>query len=1193
MMVTTSTALYLLLICLTVSSNDVRDQGGPTDPATVTFHVSSTAQIPSIETCTRNIQKYSWDIFRQIFACESLYAAVQLVSQAHEPGVREVLNVTITLFTENNTLEHHIDMNVQNMTIAGWIPSSISCNSKGSLLFRNISKLSLTNLMFVRCGSVRNIRAGVECSNCETVEVSHCSFTQSQFTALKFTSTDQENFTVAIHDTVFIRNGNLQGPVKEEKLLLGGGLFFKYHNMQVTNGRVLIQNCRFSDNSAWRGGAISIQITGILVGKATGRPALMFEVVSSSFQNNTVKRDGGAFHQYSQVSSSTVSLVSEVVFKGCNLTENTGRHGSAMLINVQRQSHLLLSDTIIAKNSGLDWSFGSVSTTIHASEAKIITTGTTILKGNRGTGLHLALAHLYVHGKLHFSGNLGNRGGGLQLHKSVMYLTSGSEVSFSHNRAVHGGAIYQNTVDQLDTPCLFKFDDKAYYYSSIIFSKNEAFISGNEVYLSNPYHRCYDVELSDPRVLGLNSTDCQEVMSVATKFKNSTEEPYDIALGQHITLNFSVSDFKLCPAVSNAQLLYISNSSNLPDLGQPQYSLNGSRNFVFQSNFQDTFTFLEGPEITETAQYILHIKTEDQVVRLHLNITPCRIGFKYMQERRVCDCIESPYIRCNTNRSMACIRRGYWAGEVGGVSTVYRCYTGHCRNINIGVGGCELCPGDSMQQGVYCALLTEQCIANRAGTVCGDCMAGFSFTYGAVMCVEDHTCSGSLAVVPAAVILAFIAVNIALLVIFLKLDNHINSAHLYCFVYYFSIVGHLLPANRVGPRLLPVVSVFKSVTQLNPFFLGYVPMCFISQLSAVDQLPFQYLYPILIASALLTLVGLSRCFPRCIRFSNNTVIRAITVIILLSFTALTETSFRILKPVQLANQGHYISIQPSRPYFYPAHIVWFMIAVFVMLFLVIPFTIFLFIAPFLMQCINLTKVKPFLDEFQGCYKDRFRWMAGVYFFCRFVYLGALIFSGVYLTSLTTFAVQLISIAVLLFHAIIQPYQNMWLNVVDTIMLGDLLLVSVLYSETANEVFHNMSLLQEVIAFILVLIPALYLIILALSISKCFRRVVDIATCKCCHGQQSSHWHESQATQNHQPSFSGDREPLIGLLGEQVAAYNQQANVRLDTPYHQRQDEIEASSLRPVTFSDGVSESLSWVGSESTDTGNSAVSESST
>ena len=300
-----------------------------------------------------------------------------------------------------------------------------------------------------------------------------------------------------------------------------------------------------------------------------------------------------------------------------------------------------------------------------------------------------------------------------------------------------------------------------------------------------------------------------------------------------------------------------------------------------------------------------------------------------------------------------------------------------------------------------------------------------------------------------------------------------------------------------------------------------------------------------------------------------------------------ETSFGILSPVQFSDQRHYISIQPSQPFFYPAHIVWFVIAVFVMLFLVIPFTVFLFIAPFLMQCINLTKIKPFLDEFQSCYKDKFRWMAGVYFFCRFAYLGTIILSKVYmrLTNVKTIAVQLISVTVLLFHAIIHPYQNLWLNVVDTIMLGDLLLISILFGETANEVFRNINVLREIIAFILVLIPVMYLVILALVISKYFPRIMKI-TCisKCCHKQQSSPCHVSQVAYNHQPSFSADREPLIGLLRDQVATHDQQRNTHLDTPYHQRQDELEAFSCIPM------SETLNWVGSQSTGTGVSAISE---
>ena len=101
--------------------------------------------------------------------------------------------------------------------------------------------------------------------------------------------------------------------------------------------------------------------------------------------------------------------------------------------------------------------------------------------------------------------------------------------------------------------------------------------------------------------------------------------------------------------------------------------------------------------------------------------------------------------------------------------------------------------------------------------------------------------------------------------------------------------------------------------------------------------------------------------------------RAICLLLLLSFTAFNETSISILGYVRFTGLNDYfVAIQPKTIYLHEEHVVLFIIAVAIEVFLIIPFMLFLFLSPFLVRCINFNKLKPFLDE---CYKDNFRWMA--------------------------------------------------------------------------------------------------------------------------------------------------------------------------------------------------------------------------
>ena len=153
-MVTTATHL-LLLISVTICSNEVRSQNNFSSSVTVCF--SGITELPVFASCknaSADPPVSGNHIFRHTLFCQSLNAALQLVSLIHEPGTKKLLDVAITLLqTENNTVEHLFDTDVQNMAIFGLIPSNIFCNRGGSFLFRNVSRLTLANLTFVQCGS--------------------------------------------------------------------------------------------------------------------------------------------------------------------------------------------------------------------------------------------------------------------------------------------------------------------------------------------------------------------------------------------------------------------------------------------------------------------------------------------------------------------------------------------------------------------------------------------------------------------------------------------------------------------------------------------------------------------------------------------------------------------------------------------------------------------------------------------------------------------------------------------------------------------------------------------------------------------------------------------------------------------------------------------------------------------------------
>ena len=102
--------------------------------------------------------------------------------------------------------------------------------------------------------------------------------------------------------------------------------------------------------------------------------------------------------------------------------------------------------------------------------------------------------------------------------------------------------------------------------------------------------------------------------------------------------------------------------------------------------------------------------------------------------------------------------------------------------------------------------------------------------------MSSDTCLGGKVLIPFIAMVLFEVTLVIALVIALKLGYGTNSAYVYGFVYYYSILGTLLPAVRTSSSSLPlVISIFESVTQLNPQFLGYVDLCFPTEMTILDQ----------------------------------------------------------------------------------------------------------------------------------------------------------------------------------------------------------------------------------------------------------------------------------------------------------------------------------------------------------------------
>ena len=109
----------------------------------------------------------------------------------------------------------------------------------------------------------------------------------------------------------------------------------------------------------------------------------------------------------------------------------------------------------------------------------------------------------------------------------------------------------------------------------------------------------------------------------------------------------------------------------------------------------------------------------------------------------------------------------------------------------------------------------------------------------------------------------------------------------------------------------------------------------------------------------------------------------ICFLLLLSYTSVATTSLLLLRSLKFDNLDKvYAFLSPEIEYLHGRHLPYGIIAIILCtLVTVIGLPLLLLLEPFLNRKINLYRIKPLLDHFQGCYKDKYRSFAACYMIC--------------------------------------------------------------------------------------------------------------------------------------------------------------------------------------------------------------------
>ena len=470
----------------------------------------------------------------------------------------------------------------------------------------------------------------------------------------------------------------------------------------------------------------------------------------------------------------------------------------------------------------------------------------------------------------------------------------------------------------------------------------------------------------------------------------------------------------------------------------------------------------------------------------------------------ICKCANSLHdvVRCGKQSNQSLLRTNY-------------CMTYNCEHNSTYVGRCpfdrqptfsfrtKLPASISEVNHFICGSL------NRTGLLCGRCMDGLGVATLSHerYCVE---CWNSFRGWALYVFLTLFPPTLFFFVVLL-FQIKVTSAEMNGFIF----IAHFISVCiKEVPQYITTGSqhyLFTFYGFWNLDFFRYVAprICVSDKLTEMHVIALDYipaLYPLLLI--VLTYVSIElhdrdykvfvwlwkpfgKCFAR-VKILRNlnpkaSVIHTFAAFLLLSYSKLLFVSFRLMNYTTVYNitgdqfGPRRLYYNATLSYLSSEHIPFFAMAIFILVIIVVPFTLLVLLYPmrWFQRCICCSgrgahALHTFADIFHGCYKNGtngtrdYRYFAGFYLIFRIVFMLEIMFK---VNIRILVIASIIGVVISLSFALLRPYRNNWCNILDCCLFALLALWLQLYVYNVY-VFD----VPDIVLGGLILIPFLYFIV---------------------------------------------------------------------------------------------------------------------
>ena len=777
-----------------------------------------------------------------------------------------------------------------------------------------------------------------------------------------------------------------------------------------------------------------------------------------------------------------------ITFTGCShFTRNKG----CTIVSVSARVntlHFTRAEVYFINNTMIGDQLGSAAS-IKVERANIILEHSHVIFKNNQGGIVAQYETKVVFGDnvtVHFINNTGQNGGAMSLYTgSTLVFTANKlriSLNFTNNTAHRGGAIYAGDISAWNREVTPVFDLQCNItLVELTFCNNSALFGGNHIYggwvgwfLDERGVTGYNFDIvktflifenggeseiaSDPiRIcLCINSRpDCNVTKHSMEVYGHALRLSL-VAVGQRYTLVPAYVEASLTSWRSKSgdeEWLHVRPGieilpANCTDIIYRIYSDGDTLMLKPRLDYHSNQDPQGPPKTSDNTSMTEQALLVFQQLSIQLRLRDCPLGFFLHETDRNCVCqplILGHGLTCDVTESAAGLayrihrNKHQWANvtyshlsvdESPGVIVHQHCPLDYCKV-------------DNMSLSIRLENQDEQCAFNRTGILCGGCQTKFSRVLGSSKC---KMCSSLMLLV---LLPTGLLAGLLLVVLLMALNLTVSVGTINGLIFYANII-ELQRITLLSPGISnSFLSIFIAWLNLD---IG-IELCFYNGLDSYSETWLQLLFPLYIWLLVILIIATSHFSIRISKLSGKNAVQVLATLFLLSYTKLLQFVITSVSSTTITYPDGYTKVvwlhDGNIDFLMGKHIPLFIVAVFLLILLSVPYTLSLLSIQWLHKISHyramfwIQRLKPIFDAYTGPYRANHRYWTGLLLLARIVLVSVFSLNQSINPTNNLFAIAVISVGLLTYFAGVQgTYQNRVHNCLELIFLCNLCLTSV-------------------------------------------------------------------------------------------------------------------------------------------------------